>query len=59
VDLGKEAPMRNRFLVALGLLLAVSTAFAGEIKFGKDFKKALEMSKASGKPIMLDFYTDW
>jgi hypothetical protein len=51
--------MRNPFSAAVGLALTVSAAYAGDINWSHDYAAALKMSKSSGKPVMLDFYTDW
>ena len=37
----------------------VATAAAKEIKWGHDFTKASKEAGKAGKPIMVDFYTDW
>ncbi len=46
--------------ISLGFLLVlVQPALAGEIDWIKDYKKGLAKAKATGKLMLVDFYTDW
>ena len=51
--------MYNRMLI-LGILLGLAhPALAGEIQWIKDYKQGLQTARATGKPMLVDFYTDW
>ena len=44
----------------LMVAIAGTPAFAGkEIQWEKAFEKGLAEAKKTGKPMMLDFYTEW
>lgn len=50
--------------ISLGVLLlmvgAVPTLIAGkEIKWEKSLEDGMKEAAKTGKPVMLDFYTDW
>ena len=50
--------------ISLGvLLLMVGTMFAltanAEIKWSESVEETLSKASETGKPIMMDFYTDW
>lgn len=50
--------------ISLGvLLLMVGTMFAlaanAEIKWSESVEESLSKASETGKPIMMDFYTDW
>ena len=50
--------------ISLGaLLLMVSTVFVtavrAEIQWSESVEESLSKSAETGKPIMMDFYTDW
>lgn len=47
---------------ALGLSLLLAAAPAGErasLKWEKGFEEALQRAKASGKPVLIDFWAEW
>lgn len=52
-------------LCAAGVLLAQlpnaapSQAAEAEVRWSTDYKAARELSKKSGKPILMEFYADW
>jgi thiol:disulfide interchange protein len=53
---------RQRTLLVILLLTVIASplAFAGkEIQWEKAIEKGLAEAKKTGKPIMMDFYTDW
>lgn len=45
--------------ISIIFLLLSSILFAGELKWERDFNKAVELAKAQNKYILVDFYTDW
>lgn len=51
--------MKLRTPLSIVIALTASLAFAGDMPWAKDFASAQKLAKASGKLIMLDFYTDW
>ena len=53
---------RRQALITLLLLTVVTNPLSlatGEVKWGKSIEKGLAEAKKTGKPIMMDFYTDW
>jgi thiol:disulfide interchange protein len=52
--------MKFRFVAMTALALAgVSSTAHADIKWENDYAAAAAKSKESGKPIFIDFYTDW
>lgn len=45
--------------VAVGLTLLGCSVQGAEISWVDSLSKGLEQAKAEGKPLMVDFYTDW
>lgn len=50
---------RNILLTALFFILGCSQVLAGDINWIRDLNQAKQIAKAQGKPMLIDFYTDW
>ena len=48
-------------LGTLLVLIAIMPAFIAnaEVKWGKSLEDGMKEAEKTGKPVMLDFYTDW
>ncbi len=49
----------RKFLLVVSLLLTTSLVYGQGIKWYEDFDEGLAEAKRTGKPMMIDFYTDW
>ena len=49
----------KKFPLLVLVLLVTSLVYGQEIKWYEDFDEGLAEAKRSGKPMMIDFYTDW
>lgn len=49
----------RKFLLVVSLLLISSLVYGEGIKWYENFDGGLAEAKRTGKPIMIDFYTDW
>ena len=49
----------RKFLLVVSLLLTTSLVYGQEIKWYENFDEGLTEAKKTGKPMMIDFYTDW
>ncbi|MBU4310721.1 thioredoxin family protein, partial [bacterium] len=49
----------RKFLLVTLMLLITSLAYGEGIKWYENFDGGLAEAKRTGKPIMIDFYTDW
>ena len=53
---------RQSSVLAILLLTVIASPFAlaaKEIQWEKSIEKGMAAAKATGKPIMMEFYTDW
>ena len=46
-------------VVALALVLTAQAALGAEFKVYEGFDAGLEAAKLEGKPLLVDYYTDW
>lgn len=52
--------MKTKFFVAAALALTgVATTAHADVKWESDYAAASAKSKESGKPLLIDFYTEW
>ena len=46
-------------VIVVALVVSVSGALGAEFKIYEDFDEGLEAAKIAGKPLLVDYYTDW
>ena len=51
--------MKTIGVAAIVLALAFPAALGAELKVYDDFQKGLEAARIAGKPLLVDYYTDW
>lgn len=49
----------KKFLLVVSMLLITSLVYGQEIRWYEDFDEGLAEARRTGKPMMIDFYTDW
>lgn len=49
----------RKFLLVISMLLITSLVYGQGIKWYEDFDEGLAEAKRTGKPMMIDFYTEW